>query len=157
MKILRGFDSASGPDGRATLKSASLSIGSGPEQACGLSVVNGKDSTQSTMPFTYTLSQTPLIVEISPRRGSTAGGTRLTVTGSGFRYRLHTGAHKHASRREPVFYPETHSNQGQSQSVDFSVSKSCLRHKTAPNSLHSLNTYSVLGTFLPAEGSFSSI
>ncbi|CAO2602354.1 Pkhd1l1 [Lemmus lemmus] len=58
--------------------------GSGPEQACGVSVVNGKDSTRSTMPFTYILSLTPLIAEISPRRGSTSGGTRLTVTGSGF-------------------------------------------------------------------------
>ncbi|XP_012578380.1 PREDICTED: fibrocystin-L [Condylura cristata] len=58
--------------------------GSGPEQACEVSVVNGKAASQSTTPFTYTLSLTPLITEISPRRGSTAGGTRLTVTGSGF-------------------------------------------------------------------------
>ncbi|KAL1767893.1 fibrocystin-L isoform X2 [Sigmodon hispidus] len=58
--------------------------GGGPDQACGVSVVNGKDSSQSMMPFTYTLSLTPLVTEIFPRRGSTAGGTRLTVTGSGF-------------------------------------------------------------------------
>ncbi|XP_051699933.2 fibrocystin-L isoform X2 [Oryctolagus cuniculus] len=58
--------------------------GSGPEQACEVSVVNGKDSSQSRTLFTYTLSLTPLIDEIAPRRGSTAGGTRLTVTGSGF-------------------------------------------------------------------------
>ncbi|KAM7317037.1 hypothetical protein ACRRTK_023339 [Alexandromys fortis] len=73
-----------GSDSTTLLCETPPNNGSGPEQACGLSVVNGKDSTQSTMPFTYTLSQTPLIVEISPRRGSTAGGTRLTVTGSGF-------------------------------------------------------------------------
>ncbi|KAM7075182.1 fibrocystin-L isoform 3-T3 [Molossus nigricans] len=56
----------------------------GPEQACEVSVVNGKDSSQSTTPFVYTMSLTPLVTETSPRRGSTAGGTRLTVTGSGF-------------------------------------------------------------------------
>ncbi|ELV11002.1 Fibrocystin-L [Tupaia chinensis] len=60
------------------------SQGKGPEQACEVSVVNGKDLSQSTTPFTYTMSLTPLIFEISPKRGSTAGGTRLTVMGSGF-------------------------------------------------------------------------
>nr|XP_048313021.1 fibrocystin-L isoform X3 [Myodes glareolus] len=73
-----------GSDSTTLLCETPLNNGSGPEQACGVSVVNGKDSTQSTMLFTYTLSLTPLIAEISPRRGSTAGGTRLTVTGSGF-------------------------------------------------------------------------
>uniref|UniRef100_A0A8D0SJH6 Fibrocystin-L n=1 Tax=Sus scrofa TaxID=9823 RepID=A0A8D0SJH6_PIG len=58
--------------------------GSGPEQACEVSVVNGKDMSQSTTPFTYTLLMTPLITEITPKRGSTAGGTRLRVLGSGF-------------------------------------------------------------------------
>ncbi|XP_013209363.1 fibrocystin-L [Microtus ochrogaster] len=73
-----------GSDSTTLLCETPPNNGSGPEQACGVSVINGKDSTQSTMPFTYTLSLTPLIAEISPRRGSTAGGTRLTVTGSGF-------------------------------------------------------------------------
>nr|XP_034372677.1 fibrocystin-L [Arvicanthis niloticus] len=58
--------------------------GKGPDQVCGVSVVNRKDSSQSTMVFTYILTLTPLVTEISPRRGSTAGATRLTVTGSGF-------------------------------------------------------------------------
>ncbi|XP_045661731.1 fibrocystin-L isoform X1 [Ursus americanus] len=58
--------------------------GRGPEQACEVSVVNGKDLSQSTTPFTYTMLLTPLITEIYPKRGSTAGGTRLTITGSGF-------------------------------------------------------------------------
>ncbi|ELK37593.1 Fibrocystin-L [Myotis davidii] len=58
--------------------------GRGPEQACEVSVVNGKDLSQSTTPFTYTMSLTPLIIKIAPERGSTAGGTRLTVMGSGF-------------------------------------------------------------------------
>ncbi|XP_045037491.2 fibrocystin-L [Desmodus rotundus] len=58
--------------------------GHGPEQACDVSVANGKDLSQSTIPFNYTMSLTPLIARISPKRGSTAGGTRLTVMGSGF-------------------------------------------------------------------------
>uniref|UniRef100_A0A673UX60 Fibrocystin-L n=1 Tax=Suricata suricatta TaxID=37032 RepID=A0A673UX60_SURSU len=58
--------------------------GRGPEQACEVSVVNGKDSSRSTTSFTYAMALTPLITEISPKRGSTAGGTRLTITGSGF-------------------------------------------------------------------------
>ncbi|XP_077023612.1 fibrocystin-L [Tamandua tetradactyla] len=58
--------------------------GSGPEQACEVSVVNGKDLSQSTTPFTYAMALTPLITEIAPKRGRTAGGTRITVMGSGF-------------------------------------------------------------------------
>ncbi|CAD7693852.1 unnamed protein product [Nyctereutes procyonoides] len=58
--------------------------GRGPEQMCEVSVVNGKDLSHSTTPFTYTMSLTPLISEIYPKRGSTAGGTRLTIMGSGF-------------------------------------------------------------------------
>ena len=75
-----------------------LLIGMGSDQVCGISVVNGKDSSQSTEPFTYLLTLTPLITEVSPRRGSTAGGTRLTVTGSGFRYHCNPGTHQPASR-----------------------------------------------------------
>nr|XP_045000409.1 fibrocystin-L [Jaculus jaculus] len=59
------------------------SSGEGPEKACEVSVANGKDSSQSTALFTYTMSLTPVITEISPKRGSTSGGTRLTVTGTG--------------------------------------------------------------------------
>ncbi|XP_036904303.1 fibrocystin-L isoform X2 [Sturnira hondurensis] len=58
--------------------------GPGPEQVCEVSVANGKDLSQSATPFSYTMSLTPLITRISPKRGSTAGGTRLTVVGSGF-------------------------------------------------------------------------
>ncbi|XP_076961678.1 fibrocystin-L [Callospermophilus lateralis] len=58
--------------------------GRGPEQACEVSVVNGKDSSLSMTSFIYMTSLTPFITEISPGRGSTAGGTRLTVRGSGF-------------------------------------------------------------------------
>nr|XP_010954142.1 fibrocystin-L isoform X1 [Camelus bactrianus] len=58
--------------------------GGGPEQRCEVSVVNGKNLSRSTTPFTYTMSLTPLITKIAPQRGSTAGGTRLTVLGAGF-------------------------------------------------------------------------
>ncbi|XP_048215228.1 fibrocystin-L isoform X1 [Perognathus longimembris pacificus] len=58
--------------------------GPGPEQACEVIVKNGQDSSPFSTLFTYTMSLTPLITEVSPRRGSTAGGTRLTVMGSGF-------------------------------------------------------------------------
>ncbi|KAB1257904.1 Fibrocystin-L [Camelus dromedarius] len=58
--------------------------GGGPEQRCEVSVVHGKNLSRSTTPFTYTMSLTPLITKIAPQRGSTAGGTRLTVLGAGF-------------------------------------------------------------------------
>uniref|UniRef100_A0A8C8ZFE9 Fibrocystin-L n=1 Tax=Prolemur simus TaxID=1328070 RepID=A0A8C8ZFE9_PROSS len=58
--------------------------GRGPDQACDVSVVNGENLSQSTTPFTYMVSLTPLIAAVSPKRGSTAGGTRLTIVGSGF-------------------------------------------------------------------------
>lgn len=103
MNAFRGF---SMNPGLRCAQFESLLTGSGPDQACGVSVVNGKDSSQSTVPFTYTLSLTPLVTEISPRRGSTVGGTRLTVTGSGFRYRLHTGTHQQTcSWTQAVGYP----------------------------------------------------
>ncbi|XP_004640150.1 fibrocystin-L [Octodon degus] len=60
------------------------SEGVGPDQACEVSVVNGRDSSWSTTLFTYKMALTPLVTEISPTRGSTAGGTRLSVLGSGF-------------------------------------------------------------------------
>lgn len=35
--------------------------------------------------YAYKSQLTPVITEVSPRRGGTAGGTRLTISGSGFR------------------------------------------------------------------------
>ncbi|XP_063113704.1 fibrocystin-L isoform X1 [Cavia porcellus] len=58
--------------------------GVGPDQVCEVRVVNGKDSSPSTTLFTYMMALTPRVTEISPTKGSTAGGTRLTVLGSGF-------------------------------------------------------------------------
>lgn len=79
-----------------------LLIGRGPEQACEVTVVNGKDLAQSATSFTYNVSLTPLIAQISPRRGSTAGGTSLTVVGSGFRYCLRGHTHHCLFPPEPL-------------------------------------------------------
>ncbi|XP_054983665.1 fibrocystin-L [Sorex araneus] len=58
--------------------------GEGPAQACEVTVANGKDLSQSPALFTYSASLTPFISAVSPTRGTTAGGTRLTVEGTGF-------------------------------------------------------------------------
>ncbi|ROL45843.1 Fibrocystin-L [Anabarilius grahami] len=58
--------------------------GSEAEQACTVIVMNGGDAVNLTNSYTYRSSLTPVITNITPRRGGTAGGTRLTITGSGF-------------------------------------------------------------------------
>ncbi|XP_056106662.1 fibrocystin-L-like [Rhinichthys klamathensis goyatoka] len=54
------------------------------ERACTVIVMNGGDTVNLTNSYTYRSSLTPVITTVSPRRGGTAGGTRLTITGSGF-------------------------------------------------------------------------
>uniref|UniRef100_A0A3P8VH65 PKHD1 like 1, tandem duplicate 2 n=1 Tax=Cynoglossus semilaevis TaxID=244447 RepID=A0A3P8VH65_CYNSE len=54
------------------------------ELSCVVSVVNQLDSVTLSNGFTYRSALTPVISEVSPRRGGTAGGTRLTISGSGF-------------------------------------------------------------------------
>jgi len=61
--------------------------GSEAERACTVIVMNGGDTANLTNSYTYRSSLTPVITTVSPRRGGTAGGTRLTITGSGFRCR----------------------------------------------------------------------
>ncbi|NP_001123871.1 PKHD1 like 1, tandem duplicate 2 isoform 1 precursor [Danio rerio] len=53
-------------------------------RTCTVMVMNGGDSVNLTSGYTYRSSLTPVITNITPRRGGTAGGTRLTITGSGF-------------------------------------------------------------------------
>ncbi|XP_067888793.1 PKHD1 like 1, tandem duplicate 1 [Heterodontus francisci] len=55
-----------------------------PQQVCDVLVVNSKDWSQLSNGFTYTSALTPVIAAINPRRGGTAGGTKLTITGAGF-------------------------------------------------------------------------
>ncbi|KAM4540003.1 PKHD1 like 1, tandem duplicate 1 [Odontesthes bonariensis] len=58
--------------------------GTQSEVSCHVSVINPLDAVNVSDGFTYKSELTPVIGEVSPRRGGTAGGTRLTVTGSGF-------------------------------------------------------------------------
>ncbi|XP_066572050.1 PKHD1 like 1, tandem duplicate 1 isoform X2 [Amia ocellicauda] len=60
------------------------SNGTGTQQDCTVKVMNGQESVNVSNGFSYKLSLTPVITEVSPRRGGTAGGTRLTITGSNF-------------------------------------------------------------------------
>nr|XP_055075127.1 fibrocystin-L-like [Misgurnus anguillicaudatus] len=58
--------------------------GSDTERVCMVAVINGDDRVNLTIGYTYRSSLTPVISAVTPRRGGTAGGTRLTITGSGF-------------------------------------------------------------------------
>ncbi|KAI4871505.1 hypothetical protein NFI96_027165, partial [Prochilodus magdalenae] len=58
--------------------------GTQAEQACTLTVLNSYGAANLTNGYTYKSSLTPVIADVSPRRGGTAGGTVLTITGSGF-------------------------------------------------------------------------
>ncbi|XP_065139309.1 fibrocystin-L-like [Paramisgurnus dabryanus] len=54
------------------------------DQVCEVAVMNGNDTVYIPDGYTYRSSLTPVISDVTPRRGGTAGGTRLTITGSGF-------------------------------------------------------------------------
>ncbi|XP_069572864.1 fibrocystin-L-like [Brachyistius frenatus] len=54
------------------------------EVNCVVEVVNSLGAVKTSKGFTYKSQLTPVIASVSPRRGGTAGGTRLTITGSGF-------------------------------------------------------------------------
>ncbi|XP_053349466.1 PKHD1 like 1, tandem duplicate 1 [Clarias gariepinus] len=58
--------------------------GTQAELSCTVIVLNSHGSASITNGFTYKTSLTPVIMDVSPRRGGTAGGTLLTVTGYGF-------------------------------------------------------------------------
>ncbi|KAM4704928.1 fibrocystin-L [Rhinophrynus dorsalis] len=53
-------------------------------QSCDVRVINGNDSVQLNSSFSYSSTLTPVILDVNPKRGGTAGGTRLTITGSQF-------------------------------------------------------------------------
>ncbi|XP_072104046.1 PKHD1 like 1, tandem duplicate 1 [Mobula birostris] len=61
-----------------------LNNGTGSQQQCSMTVVNSENSIQLLNAFTYTSALTPVVTAVEPRRGGTAGGTKLTITGSGF-------------------------------------------------------------------------
>ncbi|KAG7317211.1 hypothetical protein KOW79_019509 [Hemibagrus wyckioides] len=58
--------------------------GTQAELSCTVVVLNSNGSVNITNGYTYKTSLTPVITDVSPRRGGTAGGTLLTVTGYGF-------------------------------------------------------------------------
>ncbi|XP_035537797.1 PKHD1 like 1, tandem duplicate 1 [Morone saxatilis] len=58
--------------------------GTQSEVSCTVAVINQLDAVNISNGFAYKSQLTPVITEVSPRRGGTAGGTRLTITGSGF-------------------------------------------------------------------------
>ncbi|XP_021354106.1 fibrocystin-L-like [Mizuhopecten yessoensis] len=53
-----------------------------PTQSC--SVVVTVNSITQTLSYTYDATKTPEITDVTPTRGGTGGGTRITVSGSGF-------------------------------------------------------------------------
>lgn len=55
-----------------------------PTQSCDVQVVQPAGSVSMSSAVTYNISVTPNITDVTPRRGGTAGGTLLTITGSGF-------------------------------------------------------------------------
>uniref|UniRef100_A0A803KL97 Dual-specificity protein phosphatase 22 n=1 Tax=Xenopus tropicalis TaxID=8364 RepID=A0A803KL97_XENTR len=59
---------------------------SGSTRTCDVQVANGNNYIQLNSSFTYNSSLTPIIFDVTPKRGGTAGGTNLTITGSQFRY-----------------------------------------------------------------------
>ncbi|XP_051879473.1 PKHD1 like 1, tandem duplicate 1 [Pristis pectinata] len=61
-----------------------LNNGTGLQQECDVTVANSEASSQLPRAFTYMSALTPVVTAIEPRRGGTAGGTKLTITGSGF-------------------------------------------------------------------------
>ncbi|KAK1784753.1 hypothetical protein P4O66_003426 [Electrophorus voltai] len=54
------------------------------EEPCSVTVLNAYGSANMTNGYTYKASLTPVITDVSPRRGGTAGGTLLTITGFAF-------------------------------------------------------------------------
>ncbi|HEX2059335.1 MAG TPA: IPT/TIG domain-containing protein, partial [Thermoanaerobaculia bacterium] len=71
-----------------TVSSATRIVAIAPAQAAGsvaITVTNADNqSVTSTALYTYEAAPPPHIVSVTPSRGSNAGGTRLTITGSGF-------------------------------------------------------------------------
>lgn len=53
-------------------------------QSCDVTVINPFGNASLTTAVLYDVNTTPVIEKINPKRGGTGGGTRLTVTGSGF-------------------------------------------------------------------------
>uniref|UniRef100_A0A8C5WI58 Fibrocystin-L n=1 Tax=Leptobrachium leishanense TaxID=445787 RepID=A0A8C5WI58_9ANUR len=53
-------------------------------KTCDVRIVNGNDIVQINNSFSYSTALTPVVHDVTPKRGGTGGGTRLTITGSNF-------------------------------------------------------------------------
>ncbi|XP_064100089.1 fibrocystin-L-like [Macrobrachium nipponense] len=54
---------------------------------CDITVTNENGPLETSKNgFTYNASLTPSILDVTPRRGGTAGGTRIKINGTGFSY-----------------------------------------------------------------------
>uniref|UniRef100_A0A8C5N9V4 Fibrocystin-L-like n=1 Tax=Gouania willdenowi TaxID=441366 RepID=A0A8C5N9V4_GOUWI len=58
--------------------------GTQSEVVCNVTVANPRFHTSLSDAYTYRSELTPVITEVHPRRGGTAGGTKLIISGSGF-------------------------------------------------------------------------
>uniref|UniRef100_A0A8C5F806 PKHD1 like 1, tandem duplicate 1 n=1 Tax=Gadus morhua TaxID=8049 RepID=A0A8C5F806_GADMO len=58
--------------------------GNGSEVSCAVTVANEGNAANMSGGFTYRTLLTPVVSGVAPRRGGTAGGTRITISGSGF-------------------------------------------------------------------------
>ena len=56
----------------------------GAQTTCDVSLTQLSGSVNSNSAFTYDRSLTPMLSSVSPLRGGTGGGTKITITGSGF-------------------------------------------------------------------------
>ena len=54
--------------------------------ACDVSVQVEENEAIKENSYNYQASLTPVITGVNPKRGGTGGGTRLTISGSGFGY-----------------------------------------------------------------------
>lgn len=54
------------------------------DKTCDIVVTIGGVSSTITNGYTYVESVTPEITDVSPRRGGTMGGTKITITGTKF-------------------------------------------------------------------------
>ena len=65
-------------------------VGASATEVCDVVVTNTNgDSNTFSSGFTYDSSLSAGVTSISPNRGGTAGGTTLTITGSGFALVFH--------------------------------------------------------------------
>ncbi|XP_078542271.1 fibrocystin-L [Lissotriton helveticus] len=60
------------------------SNGTGSTEVCSVRVINGGDLATLEDAYTYRSSLTPIVNDVTPRRGGTGGGVLLTITGTGF-------------------------------------------------------------------------